>query len=105
MHAVRTYKAVEVQSHSVLTSALREDKFTSGERPSVANEQKAGRVPEPIWVPPFRISNCHFVDISCLSHVCCIVRDIIGNWNISDEMLFYKICYFLILTHAAVTIQ
>jgi len=57
MHAMRAYKAVEVQSHSVLTSKLSGDKFMFGERPSVANEQKAGRVPEPIWAPPFRISN------------------------------------------------
>jgi len=57
MHAMRAYKVMEVQSHSVLTSVLSGDKFTFGERPSVANEQKAGRVPEPIWARPFRISN------------------------------------------------
>lgn len=88
MHAIKEYKAVEVHSHFVLTSAIRGDKCSShfmlGERPSVANEQKAGWVPEPIWAPPFRISHWHFGDIS-------------------DEMLFYKTCYFLILTHGAVT--
>jgi len=57
MHAMRAYKAVEVQSHSVLTSGLSGDTLTFEERPSVANEQKAGRVPESIWAPLFRISN------------------------------------------------
>jgi len=61
VHAMEAYKAVQVHSHSVLTSALSGDKCSShfmlGERPSVANEQKAGWVPEPIWAPPFRISD------------------------------------------------
>jgi len=61
MHAIKEYKALEVHSHSVLTSAISGDKCSShfmlGERPSVVNEQKAGWVPEPIWAPPFRISH------------------------------------------------
>lgn len=93
---------------TVLTAAVSGDNcsrhFMLGKRPSVANEQKAGWVPEPIWTPPFRISHWHFGDISGLSHVYCIVRDIIWNWKISDEMLFYKMRYFLILTHGAVTL-
>lgn len=107
MHAMKAHKAVEVHSHSVLTSAISGDKcfshFMLGKRLPLANEQKAGWVPGPIRAPPFRISHWHFVDISCLSHVCCTVRDNIWNWNIPEEMLFYKMCYFLILIHGAVT--